>query len=59
MDKEKKEKVGKVLELTNNFLLPLAKQGVKTTKNPVDDLIVALFEGGLPEVIKKLDKLDF
>ena len=57
MNKETAEKIGKVLELANNFLIPLAEQGVEMTKNTEDDLIVALFKGGIPEVQKKLEEI--
>jgi len=51
------QKIDNILKLVEQFLLPLAEQGVQMTKQPEDDLALAFIKGGLPELRKKLEEL--
>jgi len=48
------KKIANIINLVVTYILPLAKEGVKMTKTPDDDLAVSLLEGGLPALQKKL-----
>lgn len=51
------KKIAGILGMVNSYLIPLAKEGVKMTKTPDDDLAVAFFEGGLKELQAKLEEM--
>ena len=51
------KKIAGILGMVNSYLIPLAKEAVKMTKTPDDDLAVAFFEGGLKELQAKLEQM--
>ena len=52
------EKIKQGVILMNSYLLPLAETGAKASGNPYDNLVVALLKGGLPEVVKEIERLE-
>ena len=52
------QKIDSILKLVDQFIIPLAEQGVATTKNVEDDLAVAFVKGGIAELRKKLEELE-
>lgn len=51
------KKIASIIEMVDEYALPLAEQGVKLTKTPDDDLAVAFFAGGLPALKQKMQEI--
>ncbi len=49
------KKIEGIIRIVNDYGVPLMEEGAKITKNPADDMVVALLKGGLPEVLKKIE----
>jgi hypothetical protein len=58
MDEKELKKVGGILKMVDDFVLPLAEQGAKMTKNPMDDIVVSFLKGGVPSARKKIEELE-
>ena len=52
------KKLDTILGIGEDYIVPLAEQGVKMTKNIEDDLAVAFFKGGIREVRQKLQTME-
>ncbi len=52
------KKLDMIFGIAEDYIIPLAEQGVKMTKNKEDDLAVAFFKGGIAEARKKLQELE-
>ncbi len=52
------KKLDTILGIGEDYIIPLAEQGVKMTNNIEDDLAVAFFKGGIKEVRQKLQTLE-
>ena len=51
------KKIANIIGMVDEYGLPLAEEGVKMTKTPDDDLMVAMFSGGLPALKQKMQEV--